>query len=134
MGFKDYANNVIPVRSSADTWTNMPSTETEYLGVAVHRVFANLKGLRQSRIQIAVTTAGAAASFLKIQYTVDLTGADGWADLTTSAVLTSTGPAKSTWSLIPAAARTEVLLRIVGDDGDGAADPVINHVSIATKW
>lgn len=111
----------------------MPLAGTEYLGLTTYRFRAPVTGKYQ-RISIAVATIGVAASTLKIQYTTDATGSTGWADLTTNAVLTATGPAVSTWSATPAGAKgQDCLLRIWGIGGDGAVDPVISFVALETK-
>lgn len=127
------ANHPTTLRAGSDTWTNMPLAGTEYLGLTTYRSRAVVNG-KFMRISIGVVTAGASGANLKIQYTTDLTGAAGWADLTTAAVLTSTGPAVSTWMGCPAAAKgQDCLLRIWGVTGDGAADPVIGYVALQTK-
>lgn len=127
------ANHPTVLRAGADTWTNMPLAGTEYLGATTYRYRAPVTD-KYVRISIGITTAGVAASTLKIQYTTDATGVSGWADLTTNAILTTAGPAVSTWTRTPSAAKgQDCLLRIWGIGGDGAVDPVINFVALETK-
>ena len=77
-----------------------------------------------ARIVVTVVTAGGTGSVLRAQYTTDLTGASGWAYLDASAgpsvAIDATGTAVSSSVTLTAAAKADVLLRLVGLNGDGA--------------
>lgn len=119
------------------TWTSMPAASTELVGATTSRVQHDMSGCQQMRLAANIITAGFAGSKLSVQYSLD-DGAtwffmDGTADgdvgaETPQIVLTSTGYVKSAWMTIAAAARTDVLLRIVGDDGNGVASPAFARI------
>jgi hypothetical protein len=106
-----------------DTWTGMPASLTEYLGLAEHRVQADLTHVLSVRLVVSVLAyASAATAKLRAQYSTDLSGAGSWNYLDhvvgpNVTKLDTLAPQASTWVNIHASAQTDVLLRIVGIDG-----------------
>jgi hypothetical protein len=110
----------------------MPVAQTELLGTAWGQRAADLTDLTQFRLVVNQSVAGAAAAFLRVQYSSD-SGAT-WHDLQsggTSADLVvgaGTGLKVGAWGLLSTS--SDVRLRIVGQSGDGIADPVFRYIGI----
>lgn len=115
--------------------TNMAAAITEVSSAWRDQTdLANFTEFRLLCRQQAVAVAG---SELCVGYTTDLTGAAGLTHLDGTAItsacdaatgfaaLSAVGPINvaGAWATIHASARTDVLLTIYADDGDGAADP-----------
>lgn len=113
------------------TWTAQPAALTELLGVTTARRKFDLRRYTQARVVAYVDTAGAAGAKLRAQYSTDesawayLDGATG-----PSVAVDATGVEVSAWVDLEAAARADVFLRLVGIDGDGAADPVFGTLAL----
>jgi hypothetical protein len=109
-------------------WTNMPALPTTWL----HQTSGTLTGdatyivdlteYTQFRFTFQRQVAGAAASNLVIQYSLDNST---WevTPLVTLAVGTGTGARDSGWTTIPVGARTFIYIRLAGAGGNGTADP-----------
>lgn len=123
------------VASAADT--NAPVNKHEWVAnTTTRRQPADLRGFEQVRlVHQTSTTAGAAGSKVSAQFSLDggstWTFLDGTADGAIGAATpqtpydTAIGTlATSAWATLAAAARAEVLLRIV-TSGDGVADPIM---------
>lgn len=116
------------------TWTNQPAALTEIFGGTVGRVKATLTHYNYVRLSVNVVGAGVAGATLRGQYsTDDSTYAyfDGSSEPSCS--LTSTGRITSSWVALPAAAKADVWLRLVGINGDGAADPLFGTTVLEFK-
>lgn len=120
----------VTLRAGQDVWTNMGAGSAEYMDAVTRRTLVDLSELDLVRFVLGVHVAGAAAATLKVQYTADLTGVAGWADLTATLALNPTGMKFTTAAAIPEAAKTVVLLRLVGVSGDGVADPLITYAGL----
>lgn len=114
------------------TFTDQPSAETEPSSLGVRGIFNLVNAQRMRASGKVATPTGASGSQLYVQYSSDLTGTGAWT--TVSGVgfsLATAGQANSSWVTVPASAKlAEVLLRFVGNGGDGVADPVIRSPSI----
>lgn len=87
-----------------------------------------LAGGSQARFIVNVATVGTATSTFRVQYSVDQ---QTWTDLPGTTVNTgTTGLKVSTFTDIPAGAKQDVFLRIVGQNGDGVADPSYGITSL----
>lgn len=128
------------IAGAAVSFTAQPATLTEIFSATTvnRRVIADLTGRTRARIYVGGGAAGASTAQLRAQYTLDLTGATGWDYLDATSgpqvgILTiggSTPTQVSPWVAITAAARTAVLLRIVGILGDDATTPTISHLGV----
>lgn len=121
---------VIPITAAPVTWTNMPAVATEFTGNP--RTLADLTYATQVRIvACTATTAGATNATLKIQYSTDQSA---WSDLTsTLGVATPVGVKSGAWENVPAGAKGDVFLRILGQSGDGTTDPQFRGVYLQVR-
>jgi hypothetical protein len=108
----------------------MPAALTELLGTADRRVRVDLTDCDKCRLTTRVVTVGAAAAVLKVQYSTDEAA---WADLTPAVAVNTTGAKATAWAAVPAGARGDVFLRVVGQSGDGAADPVFGQILLEAR-
>lgn len=100
-------------------WTDMPAAATE-LGTR-WRVNARMDGVHGVRLLTNVTGAGAASATLGVQYSTD--GGSSWSSTVATVSVAATGPVAGSWASWPSGGRGDVLMRVVGVDGDGAEDP-----------
>lgn len=116
--------SVLPFLAGSSTiWTAMPAAVTEFMGSTIRRFYSNLSGFTNIEAWTMLAVPGVAGSVVRFQYTLDFSGATGWTDLSTNISLTSAGVPRSTVAAIPEAAKTSVLIRIVGELGNAAANP-----------
>ena len=122
-------------------WTNHPNPVTELFGNTLNRAGADLTYVTQYRIWINVGTIANAGAEIGLQYSIDAgvtwrgiaTGADGDQILGNGTDFATTGLQNSGWSDLWTGANSsqaEVLLRIVGDDGNGAIDPTLGTIIV----
>jgi hypothetical protein len=119
---------------TAATWTSMPAADTEIMGSTRQRVWSDLSNAVEARLTLRVATAGATGSTIRAQYSTD-NGAT-WADLGTSVAIDVTGTnanAKSGWVALPGAAKTDVLIRLMGLGGDGATSPSFGVIALQVR-
>lgn len=118
-------------------FNNQPAVLTELFGNPNTRLSEDLTYCTQFRLLTQVTTVGLAGSNLGIQYSLD--GGTNWfgldngtADVISTVVnlLTSTGHIISGWTDIDSLGRVDVLLRIVGLDGNGVVDPAFTRIEV----
>lgn len=128
---------VVPVIApqSAVTWSSQPAAVTELFGAPRSRLRLDLTGRRQARLTVRTVGAGAAAAQLRAQYSTD---ESVWAYLDGSAGPSAPlGAANTTaagaWVDLAAAAKADVVLRVVGIDGDGAANPSFGLVTLQVR-
>lgn len=104
------------------TWTNQPAALTELAGT---RVRIDLSLASQARFTLNLTVAGVAAAVLALQFSTN--AGTTWAYLDgvsgPSVNIGTTGARESTWVDLTAAAKADVLIRIVGQGGNGTLDP-----------
>lgn len=118
-------------------WPAQPAAVTEFCGGSTsYRWRADLTNQTSIRLTAQVVSAGAATSALRLQYTLDTTGATGWDYLDgvsgPSVSTSSSGVTTSATVSITAAAKAEVLLRLVGINGDGAGGTCYSAIKAAT--
>lgn len=119
---------------TAQTWANMPAAQTELCGHTWGRRSADLAGFAEFRICVNQAIAGTAAAFFRAQYSTN--GGGAWSDLETGGTVTDlsvgagTGLKLGAWGAVDPAALGEVQLRIVGQDGNGTADPSFRYIVI----
>lgn len=96
----------------------MPGVITELFGSVV-RVQVDLTKATQARVYAQIGNSfGALGSVIFCQFSVD--GGNTWNALTNNAAVSSMGAHVSAWTKIPAAARQDVLVRAVSDNGTNA--------------
>jgi parallel beta-helix repeat protein len=115
-----------------NSWA-VPLAETEFLGGPTRRTLADLTDRNYYRWYVGVSTAASAGSVMKLQYTTDLTGAGGWADLTSTQAVSSIAFNVSAWTAVPAGAKALVLIRIVASGGDGATSANFTNIGLAVR-
>lgn len=114
---------------SAVTWT-IPTLRTEFNGQINRRQIVDLTNVTRARLYGGGGTNGSNGTELVAEYTLDLTGATGWTALG-DYVDGADGPRMSVshtgdetqwspWCTVEVAARTTVMVRVVGEGGDGA--------------
>jgi hypothetical protein len=111
------------------TWTNQPAALTELFGTVHRRARLDLTYASQSRVMAQVSTLGATSAILMAQYSVDETA---WSNLSDPLAIGGgvAGTRVTAWTDIPVGALGDVYLRIVGQDGNGAADPILGVIQI----
>lgn len=115
----------IVLATGTNTWTNQPAALTEFLGLTVHRSKIDLTDVDKIRLTSRVNVAGVSGSVIFAQYSTD---ESNWSTLTTNQIsLTTTGTKETAWEAIPAGARGNVFVRIVGQNGNATADPVLGN-------
>ena len=112
-------------------WTNMPAAETEFRNVLNTRTKLDLTTATQSRVIARVGVAPAANAKIKVQYSTD---ESTWVDLCSVTMpATANKTNVGTWTAVPAGAKADVFLRVVGVDGNGTADPSFGLISLGVK-
>jgi hypothetical protein len=117
-------------------WLNMPAAVTEFLGTTTDRTMYSLANFRQARLMVQQMVAGAVAAELGLQGSTN--GGTTWYSF--PGVLNSAGPIisiggangynLSPWVDISDAITKDVLIRIVGRNGDGAIDPSFRNIML----
>jgi len=109
----------------------MPSATTELFGAPRNRTKVDMTSASQARYLLNVSTAGTATATLRVQYSTDQTS---WTDLPgATAAINTTGLKVSAFTAVPAGAKQDVFLRVVGQNGDGVADPGFGVSSLQYK-
>lgn len=123
----------IPIKhiASATAWSNMPAALTEFPVAGTLRLKADLTNASQSRLIVRVATAPAANAKIKVQYSADEAA---WSDLC-SVTMPATGNKTNVgdWTDVPAGAKADTFLRLVGIDGDGVTDPTFGNITLQAK-
>ena len=110
-------------------WTDQPAALTELFGTTEHRTKIDLTSASTVRLVARVITEGASGAVLRAQYSTDESTWD-YLDGSTGpeVAIDSTGTIASVVVNLASGAKDDVFLRIVGVDGDGAADPVLGNI------
>lgn len=120
---------VVPIVGASVTWSNMPAAATEFIGNP--RTMYDLTHVGEVRIVVCVGVAATAGATLKIQYSLD---ESAWSDLTPAlGGLNSAGCKVGAWTAVPAGAKTDVFLRILGEGGNGTLDPQFRSVHLQVR-
>ena len=117
----------------AATWTNQPVAVTEMYG-ATRRIKADLSPYVEFRLQVNVAVAGGAGSLLWAQSSPDQTtwtNLDGASGPTVA--ISTTGLKVTAWTPIPVSAQTDIFLRPMGQNGNGAVDPAFGSVILQVR-
>jgi len=108
-------------------WTNMPAAVTTWLSSSSGTLtgdatyVTDFTEYTECRLFTSLQVAGAGATTLiKVQYSTDNST---WVDLVSLTIGNTTGAKDTNWASIPVGARTFIYIRLVGQNGDGAADP-----------
>lgn len=119
------------------TWTNMPAALTEWNGSTRTRTKIDLTHVNLVRLTAAVATPGVAGAEVRVQHSTDQVN---WSYLDGSSGATALdGPgidigvdncSASTWRALTAGAKADVFVRLVGINGNGAADPVVGLITL----
>lgn len=113
------------------TWTNMPAASTELLGVVHRRTRFSFIDVDKIRLVVRVSTVGQAGATLSAQYSTD---ESAWSALTTNTIpIDSTGTKVTAFEALPAGAKGDVFVRIVGVGGNAALDPVFGNISLECR-
>lgn len=121
----------ITLAAGTNTWTNQPAALTEFLGGTMHRAKLEFSDVSKIRFSARVNTQGVSGAVLFLQYSTD---ESSWSTLATNQVsLLGTGTKVTAWEDLPAGAQGDVFVRIVGQGGNGTADPVIGNVILEAR-
>lgn len=114
------------------TWSNMPSALTEIFGTVHRRIRLSLTDAHKARLTARVSTLGSANAVILAQYSLD---ESTWFTLTPDLALGGgvVGTRASAWGTIPAQAQTDVFIRVVGQNGDAVADPVLGNIQLEVR-
>ena len=116
------------------SWDNQPLAVTEFQNATIYRSKFDLTNVTQARVVVNYVGGGAASAKIRAQFSTDqsswtyLDGAAG-----PSVTLSAAGLNVSPWINIQSGAKSDVFLRIVGLDGNGAADPAFSRIDIQVK-
>jgi hypothetical protein len=115
------------ITGTTATWTDMPAELTEFNASPRYRTVYDLSKFFQARLMCYIPSgaAGAPDAKLRAQYSPD--GGTTWYYLDDATgpeiAIGTSGRKQSPWVFLASEAQAEVLLRIVGLDGDGTTDP-----------
>lgn len=118
----------ITLLAAPATWTNQPAADTELPGT--YRSKADLTFADEVRVVVSLAVGGAAGATVRLQYSTNQTQ---WADLTPSVSITASGAAASAWAAVPAGAKTDVFLRVLGAGGNAVVDPQFRNVQLQVR-
>jgi hypothetical protein len=122
------------------TVTNVAAATTEFNGGTTRRALTNWIAAQEVRFRASVATVGSAGTTMGPQYSVD--GGSTWLAMDGTAAgdlgaiqpqvaIDSLGSVASSWITLPSTARApSVLVRVVTDGGDAAADPAFPVVHV----
>jgi hypothetical protein len=109
-------------------WTNMPAGLTTWLHTTNTTLtqdatyVTDLTEYTECRLFTSIQVAGAGATTLiKVQYATTIAGA--YSDLVSLTIGNTTGAKDTLWQPIPTGANGLVFIRLVGQNGNGVADP-----------
>ena len=116
---------------AGETWFNMPAALTEFDSISHTRTKLDLTGAVDSRVVVRKGAAAVATAKIKVQYSSD---ESTWADLCeVSLSITVDVTHVGAWTVVPSGAKADVFVRIVGIDGDGAADPTFGLITLQVR-
>lgn len=125
--------------ASEFTNTNAPAAFAETVPLR-HRRYIDFTGITQLRITWSCSVVGAAGCIFGLEYSLDDgvnwyhmdDGSAGGAIGThkPQASVASTGTFENAWFTLTPAARTNVLVRLVCEGGNGVADPQLPHLAL----
>lgn len=113
---------------ASTTWTNMPAALTEFTGSP--RTRYDLTDADDVRLVVCVGVAGQGGATLKAQYSTDQSN---WSDLTGAAAADALNVQTTAWAAVPAGAKGDVFIRLVGQGGNGTLDPQFRLVQLQVR-
>lgn len=119
---------VVPLIGLTLTLTNMAAADGEVANL--YRTKVDLTDATECRLVVRVGVQGSANADLRVQYS---TNESAWSNLTPEAAINAVGTVVTAWAAVPAGARGDVFLRVMGKEGDGAADPQIRLVQLQVR-
>lgn len=128
-----------PIFSTATTFTAMPSSESTYGSLSNSRLretATDLRGQNYGRIGAKVVTSSTSASTPVIYAQASTDGGTTWTTISgTCGIGSGTGGTAvfGSWLSIPAAMKTDVIIRCASAGGDGSAAPSIQDVVLQTR-
>lgn len=111
-------------------WTNMPAADTELVGNTSARFRVDLTGYTEYRWMVNVVVAGVSGADLRLQYAADDAS---YADLSSEIDIGTLGRKITAWASLPANARADVWVRVMGKQGNGAADPSLSQLRLQVR-
>ena len=115
-------------------WDDMPAELTEFDGSAGYRTQYDLTDATEVRVVVNVETAGSTDSKIRAQYSTDGSTWNYLDDSSEPSIgVDASGLRVSPWASLASSAKADVYLRIVGLDGDGAADPIFSRIDIQVR-
>ncbi len=119
---------------AASIWAAMPAGLTEFLGLTIARVKADLSSASQARLSARVTVAGFAGAVLAAQYSTDETNWT-YCDAVSgpSATITTASTVAGSWVTLDPSANADMFLRLVGSGGNGVVSPQFGAVVLEVK-
>jgi hypothetical protein len=115
----------------------MPAAQTELFGTTWGRRAIDLTSLAQFRLSVNQSVAGQAGASFRAEFSVD--GGANWNILESGGtgadldVGVGTGLKVGAWGALDAAAIADVQLRVVGQNGNGSADPAFRYIGIELR-
>jgi hypothetical protein len=130
---------VLPPTGGGNTWTDMPSAETEFNGAASgsrYRFHYDFTQAKQIRLVRRMATVGASGAKLVLKYSTD--GGSTWSYFNASAsgpsvAIDATTSLAGSWVDIDAGGRADVLVGLFGSGGDGATDPIFGAIHMQVR-
>lgn len=123
---------VVTGLSASLCWIDMPSPLTEFYNTTRYRFAFDTTRATQYRLTANISVAGASSATLDLQYSDD--GGVTWhacGDGSGALALSpTTGYVSSAWCDLVPAACSDVLFRLVGQNGNGTADPTFWRISV----
>jgi hypothetical protein len=118
--------------AAPQVWTNMPAALTEFRGNAAFRAGCSMRKVEQVRLVVNVLTVGVAGAILAAQWSTG--AAFAFFDTVVSGpqvAINTLGFKVSAWTNVPSGARADgVAIRIIGQGGNGVADPEFGQVLV----
>jgi hypothetical protein len=113
-------------------WINHPTNLTEFASTNLYRVMCDLTNATQARLTVVVAIAGRPTARIAAQYSNQAAAAWRYLDNVSGPVVgISTADLRvSGWVVLEPAARADVLLRLVGTNGNGTVDPAFGLITV----
>ena len=128
------ARHTFLANGTAEVWSNQPAATTEFDGASNRRLSVDLTNATQARFSANIVVSGTGGATLRVQYSTD--GGGSWTNLDGGAgptVPIASGRQATAFFNIDAAAQADVLLRVVGQGGNGFTDPSFITIDLEVK-
>ncbi len=122
----------IPLLGATATLTNQAAATAEAFGARMRTSAEVGEGATEWRSMVAVTTAGAPTAVLRVEWAAPDEAT--WNTVAENLPLDTVGRKRSAWAVIPPAAKAgDVVFRIMGEGGDGVADPSFGSIHVEVR-